>query len=115
MYPRKEWLWCPILGDCLDASDVVAGHYFFSYKHGQTNMDAIFGKWDKTKVFSPLNGLLKSQHIEKNFDIGKLAIVPCVSQSNGNLMESIKRWLNSQQREYENRILDPKWHLLDEL
>lgn len=108
----NTWLWCPIFQDYLDANDVVAAH-LFSWKHGQANMDAIFGKQKETELCSPRNGILMSRHIEECFDIGKLVIVPWIPDTHGTKMEALRRWLESSQREYQLKILDSNWDRLE--
>ncbi|KAJ5880620.1 uncharacterized protein N7473_011673 [Penicillium subrubescens] len=110
--PVTDYLWCPIMGEYLDDDAVIAGH-LFPWKHGQKNMDAIFGEQAEPELFSPRNGLLIAQHIEKVLDIGKLAIVPYISESTGFCLDNIKSWIANQQREYQVKILDPKWDRLD--
>ncbi|KAJ5093164.1 hypothetical protein N7456_009025 [Penicillium angulare] len=110
-HPRENWLWCPIIGDYLDPELIIAAH-LFPWKHGQINMDAIFGKMHESELFSPRNGILISRRIEEVFDIGKLAIVPWLPDNNGFNFEAIKRWLHCEQREYQVKILDRKWDRL---
>ncbi|KAJ5679166.1 hypothetical protein N7462_007410 [Penicillium macrosclerotiorum] len=111
-HSEQNWLWCPIMGDYLDPKDMVAAH-LFSWKHGQDTMDAIFGKQKEAELFSPCNGILLSRQIEDSFDIGKLAIVPWVPESDDSKIEIIRRWLANEKREYKVKILDPKWDRLE--
>ncbi|KAJ5443625.1 uncharacterized protein N7458_007497 [Penicillium daleae] len=84
--PGTGYLWCPIMRAYIDSDMVVAGH-LFPWKHGQ--------------------------HIEKVFDNGKMAIVPYISESTSFCLDNIKSWITSKQREYQVKILDPKWDRLD--
>lgn len=110
--PGTGYLWCPIMRAYIDSDMVVAGH-LFPWKHGQVNMDAIFGEQAEPELFSARNGLLLAQHIEKVFDNGKMAIVPYISESTSFCLDNIKSWIISKQREYQVKILDPEWDRLD--
>ncbi|KAJ5273618.1 hypothetical protein N7478_008743 [Penicillium angulare] len=110
-HPGQKWLWCPILGEYQAPELVIAAH-LFPWKHGQTNMNAIFGKKKDSELFSPRNGVLISRQIEEVFDIGKLAIVPWLPDNNGFKFEALKHWLDCEQREYQMKVLDLKWDRL---
>ena len=111
--PGYDALWCPIMGEYLDSDLVVASH-LFAWGHGQDAMDAIFGRKAQSELFSPRNGLLLPVHIEKVFDIGKLAIVPHLPESTCMSIETIKTWLLNEPRDYQVKILDQKWDRLDD-
>ena len=100
-WPRNETLWDPVLGVYIPATDTQAAH-LFAYSHGQATMDAIFGPTDE--LFSPLNGLLLSNAVEKVFDQGFLAIVPLLSKCPS--QEEIVAWNKLEVKEYMIRILD---------
>lgn len=59
--------------------EMTAAH-IFSYCHGQSMMDAIFGRLnaDEPELFSPKNGLLMSTRAEALWDKGYFVIVPLV-------------------------------------
>jgi hypothetical protein len=79
-----EWAWCPILKDYFLLADVTAAH-IFSYKHGQTMMDVIFGKIRPKELFSCRNGIIIHSAIERWFDsgvVGKTRITTRVAYVN---------------------------------
>ncbi|KAJ5382383.1 hypothetical protein N7517_000294 [Penicillium concentricum] len=115
-YPEignSDWLWCPVLHAWQDSRNMVAAH-LFAYMHGQSTMDAIFGKAQKgPELFSPRNGLLISAAIEEFFDCGKFAIVPDLSD--GAKLPELLRWMYHRgPREYKIKILDRTWDKLDQ-
>ncbi|KAJ5491674.1 hypothetical protein N7539_003241 [Penicillium diatomitis] len=101
-------LWCPILGQFFPHDEIVAGH-LFPYGHSKANMDGIFGKDASLDMFSARNGILLHENIEAVFDIGKLALIPHIPGKPDWTSEAIHEWLSSEPREYQVKILDPKW------
>ncbi|CAG7937422.1 unnamed protein product [Penicillium salamii] len=89
---NDDHLWCPVLGDWRDSMTVVTSH-LFGYMHGQTTMDAIFGKRKHPELFSPRNGILVSVFIEQHLDSGKLVIVPDLE--NRPKIADLVNWLKS--------------------
>lgn len=69
-------------------------------------MDAIFGKMKKPELFSPLNGMIISDLVEKKFDSGFMIIVPDLSDCS--IQAQIMLWNNSEPKNYKIRILDPQ-------
>jgi hypothetical protein len=72
--------------------------------HGQDVMDSIFGVMETPELFSPLNGMILSQVIEKKFDKGFIVIVPRLP--NYPSQPQIALWNLSNPKEYKIRILD---------
>ncbi|KAJ5970088.1 uncharacterized protein N7479_000006 [Penicillium vulpinum] len=108
-HPTQSWLWDPIIGDYVDEDQVQASH-LFPYRNGQDTMDGIFGKKRPAELFSPRNGLLLCKSWERYFDAGKFVIVPDIPDIQENVMVSaVKRWLNSEPRDYRVRVIDPDW------
>ncbi|KAL3457609.1 hypothetical protein BJX64DRAFT_295846 [Aspergillus heterothallicus] len=111
-HPVHDCLWCPVLGDWVQAEFVGAAH-LFPYMHGQTNMDAIFGKTRPAELFSARNGLLMCNTIESNFDSGKLVIVPDLPERPAPM--ELLAWIKREKREYRVKIIDKSWRKLDNL
>jgi len=107
-HPTEDWLWCPILGKWFGKPGVVAAH-LFSYKHGQSAMDAIFGKTKEPELFSPRNGILVSREIEKYLDCGKIVIVPDLPD--WLTFSKVVAWLTGDVRNLKIRLLDPSWNM----
>jgi len=108
-HPKENQLWCPIIQTYRSSRIVVAAH-IFAYMHGQSTMDAIFGKGGD--IFSAQNGILISKEVEHHFDSGKMALVPNIGENTG--LFEILGWLNSSQpREFKVKILDWDWDQLD--
>ncbi|KXG52810.1 uncharacterized protein PGRI_080660 [Penicillium griseofulvum] len=105
-----DHLWCPVLGDWRDSEDVVAAH-LFAYMHGQTTMDAIFGKTKTPELFSPRNGVMVSKYIEHYLDSGKMVIVPNLPDRPK--LAQLLGWLNSDVRSLKIRLLDHSWNKLE--
>ncbi|OJJ44490.1 hypothetical protein ASPZODRAFT_168752 [Penicilliopsis zonata CBS 506.65] len=103
--------WCPILGDYYPSRAMTAAH-IFSYKHGQSTMDSIFGKMRPPQLFSSKNGLLIHSEIEQVLDAGVLVIVPDLPEKPTSAM--LCSWTDSEVREFRVRIIDSQWDRLDE-
>ncbi|CAG8924526.1 unnamed protein product [Penicillium salamii] len=108
--PDYDHLWCPVLGDWRDSMTVVAAN-LFGCMHGQTTMDAIFGKRKNPELFSPRNGILVSVFIEQHLDSGKLVIVPDLEDRPK--ITDFVNWLKSPVQNLKMRVLDPNWNKLD--
>lgn len=106
----EPFLWCPILGDWMRSSQMVAAH-LFGYMHGQQTMDAIFGKTKTPELFSPRNGLMISDVIEEVFDSGFLVIVPQLPDKP--TKGQLAGWLVKSPREYKVRIIDSSSREID--
>ncbi|KAJ5462911.1 hypothetical protein N7475_007855 [Penicillium sp. IBT 31633x] len=105
-----EHLWCPVFGDWRDSEQVIAAH-LFAYMHGQTTMDAIFGRTKQPELFSPRNGILLSTYIGRYLDCGKIVIVP--SLPDRPKLAELTGWLKSDVRSLKIRVLDQNWDKLD--
>jgi hypothetical protein len=101
--PDESSFWCPILGRYCDPRHMKAGH-LFAAMHGQDTRDAIFGEMKTPELYSPGNGLMISSFIEDNFDSGKLAIVPDLSDNQ--TKNDLKSWIKKGPRGYKIRVLD---------
>lgn len=75
-------------------------------------MDAIFGKTKEPELFSPKNGLIISELIEKVFDSGFLVIVPQLPERP--TKAQVAEWLVQKPRGYMTRIIDPTSKLFDQ-
>jgi hypothetical protein len=101
--PTKRCLWCPVTKTWL-LEDFTTAVHFFAYIHGQDIMDSISGVTENLELFSPLNGMIISQIVEKKFDKGFIAIVPRLP--NYPTQPQIALWNRSEPKEYKIRILD---------
>jgi hypothetical protein len=101
--PKRKFFWCPILKTWVLGLHTTAAH-LFAYMHGQDVMDLVFGVMKNPELFSPLNGLIVSQHVEAKFDRGFMVIVPRLP--NHPTLAQIASWNNSEPKEYKIRILD---------
>jgi HNH endonuclease len=101
--PNKEFLWCPIIKSWAEQDYTTATHPF-AYMHGQDVMDSVFGPMPTPELFSPSNGMIISQSVEKRFDSGFMAIVPRLP--NHPTPEQMSLWHSSKPKEYKVRILD---------
>ena len=99
----NEYLWDPVLKKWVDRSVIQAAH-LFAYRHGQVAMDAIFGPTKPSELFSPLNGLLLSNTIERFFDKGFFTIVPRLPDNPS--VKDVMAWNDSKVKEYKIRILN---------
>jgi hypothetical protein len=106
----EDGVWCPILGMWNDAGGSVAVQ-FFPWIHGQDTMTATFGKTKSPELFSPRNGLIVSRPFAKEFDSGKMVIVPHLPEKP--TRDQILSWLKREPREYKIRIIDSRWDKLD--
>jgi hypothetical protein len=76
-------------------------------------MDAIFGETDEPELFSPLNGLVISSHIETKFESGLFAIVPDVPDEP--TPDDLQQWHNSRPREYKLKIINKDAKILAQM
>jgi hypothetical protein len=106
--PRTAY--CPILQESFPLDEMVAAH-IFSYKHGQAMVDALFGKIRPSELFLSKNGQLINRRIERYFDSGVFVIVPDLPDRP--IVDAVRRWLNSEVREYKIRIIDSTSDMLD--
>jgi hypothetical protein len=74
--------------------------------HGQEVMDSIFGMMESPELFSPRNGMIISDVVEKKFDKGFMAIVPRLPDRP--TPAQVQQWNSSEPKEYKVRILDHK-------
>jgi hypothetical protein len=101
--PQREFLWCPILKTWVLEQYTTAAH-LFAYMHGQEVMDTVFGVMDPPELFSPRNGMIMSNVVEKKFDKGFMAIVPRLP--NRPTPAQVEHWNSKEPKEYKVRILD---------
>lgn len=105
--PATGFIWCPILHEFIIEYSMTAAH-IFSYKHGQSAMDSIFGKKTPAELFSR-NGLMICSAVEKYFDAGVMAIVSDLPERP--TTQVLYGWLNREVRDFKVRIIDTEWGL----
>lgn len=66
-------------------------------------MDGIFRKTRPEELFSPRNGLLVCQRLERYFDTGKFAMPGIADVQKNATMSTVKSWLNCEPRQYRVR------------
>jgi hypothetical protein len=110
--PKTKLLWCPIIKTWVP-QDLTNAAHLFAYMHGHEVMDSVFGVMENPELFSPLNGMIVSQLVEKKFDKGFIAIVPRLPDYP--TQSQIAAWNLSEPKEYKIRILDPKSPEVDEV
>jgi HNH endonuclease len=103
--PTTKLLWCPVTKSWVP-KDLTNAAHIFAYAHGQTMMNSVFGIMEEPELFSPRNGMIVSQLVEKKFDKGFMAIVPRLPDNP--TQSEIAEWNLSEPKEYKVRILDPE-------
>lgn len=110
--PKTKLLWCPITKLWVP-QDLTNAAHLFAYMHGQDTMNSVFGVMERPELFSPRNGMIVSQLVEKKFDKGFMAIVPRLPDYP--TQSEIAQWNLSEPKEYKVRILDLKSPEVDEV
>jgi HNH endonuclease len=117
----KDLLWDPITGQWEPKGHLHAAH-LYSWRQVDS-MDAIFGPGAKAEIFSPVNGLFLSEHVEKALDQGLLALIPdvdlepkdshlpCDDLAERN--QRLRDWEKAQVKEYKVVVLDLSNKLID--
>ena len=104
---RSENIWCPVLRAWIPPEWTTAAH-IFPFADGQDTMDAIFGRKDidGPELFSPRNGLLLTNVVEKLLDKGSLLIVPAIPDDP--TAEEVEAWVKSEPRDFKVRLTNKK-------
>ncbi|KAI9367333.1 hypothetical protein BJX61DRAFT_528943 [Aspergillus egyptiacus] len=103
---HPEQGWCPVTHAWVDIHQLTTSA-IFPWKHGLEIMDTIFGEIRPQELVSPRNGIVMHKAIRQAFDIGVLAIVPDLKDS-----QKPKEWANQKSPEYKIRIIDQTWEML---
>ena len=98
-------LWCPVLSEWVDETNINACH-IFPKRAGQEDMNEIFGRDDPSHPESDSieNGIILSKAVGQMIDKGKMLIVPDVPQNAS--QQELNAWIKSSPKEYKTRIVE---------